>query len=175
MLKFSLNKRWGWKQDRGNGLMDIWAAWYMEKMGELWMFDYFFLPFFFFLKIFTFWPFHFPLFCFSFPTECTLKWTLDVWPLWLTLISYYLWFDLSWLGLSALIWMEMEFWRGMNCNFFMRSNCIEWSAWPKNLCYLRIYCARLLTWLDLRFVFQSFVNWFFIMFLGSHFRWNMIC
>ena len=88
------------------------------------------------------------------PPKYTLRRTLEVWSLWLT-ISY-LWFDVSWLGSSALIWMEMEFWHGMNCNFFMRSNCIEWSAWPKNLCFLRIYCARLLTWLDLRFVFQCF-------------------
>lgn len=55
-------------------------------------------------------------------------------------------------GLDVLIWMGMDCSRQTNCSTFTRSSCIGWSAWPKSLCYLRMYYARLLTWLDRRSV-----------------------
>lgn len=139
----------------------------LEKMKGNWVWDALLFCSFFYplyqvlhgikIRFYTFWL---PSPLSTFPTKTLRKiWVFDCvlspphptkkkdpstkhWKFDLLLTSVWADFELWQLGSNALIWMEMEFWHRMNCNFFMRSNCTGWNVWLKSLCFLRIYCAR---------------------------------
>jgi len=112
---------------------------------------------------------------FSFPTEYTLKPTLDVWPLWLSLISYFCeivfrfvmirfkCIDLD--GNGVLTRNELQFFYEEQLH---RMECMA----QEPVLFEDILC-QIIDMVGPEVCL--FFNWFFFMLLGSHSRWNMIC